>query len=265
MISPVRTKELVASLLDTTGERVLHFIAFFGDLAVLTYGALKSPFVARTRGARLVWEILVAQVRFTGAQGAWLAAFAALAIGTLILIEAITFIPSEDLVPHIVALITVKDVVPLLTALVIIGRSGTAISVELANMKLNREIDALVAMGLPLEHVVVLPRLLGAIVSFMGMVVVGTASGLVGGYLVAENVIHVPFTLPVLIQSVKLDYVIVAMLKAVLLGGAIAVICIREGFTVGVSAREVPQAATRAVVRSMSFALVLNSFVSIYT
>jgi ABC-type transporter Mla maintaining outer membrane lipid asymmetry permease subunit MlaE len=78
-------------------------------------------------------------------------------------------------------------------------------------------------------------------------------------------VIHVPFTLPVLIENVRLHYMVGAVLKSVLLGGAIAVICIREGFSVTVSAREVPQAATRAVVRSMAFSLVLNSFLSIYT
>ncbi len=250
--------------LDRTGERVLELFAFFRDIAVLAYGAVKAPFVVRTHGARVVWEIVLAQVRFTGAQGTFLAAFAALAIGTLILIEAVTFIPDATAVPHIVALITVKDVVPLLTAMVIIGRSGTAISVELANMKLNREIDALVSMGLPLEHVVVLPRLLGAILSFTGMVIVGQAAGLVGGYFLAAQVVRMPFTLMVLVQSVQLSYFAVAMFKSVLLGAAIAVICIREGFSVGVSAREVPQAATRAVVRAMSFSLVLNSFLSIY-
>lgn len=250
---------------DRTGLRVLELIEFFTDISALTYGAIKSLFVVRTRGARVVWDILLAQVRFTGAEGAPLAAFAAMAIGTLILIEAVTFIPDGSAVPHIVALITVKDVVPLLTALVIIGRSGTAISVELANMKLNREIDALVSMGLPLEHVVVLPRLLGAILSFVGMVIVGQAAGLVGGYLIARMVVRMPFTLPVLIQNIHADDVLVAALKSVLFGGAIAVICIREGFSVTVSAREVPQAATRAVVRSMTFSLVLNSFLSIYT
>jgi phospholipid/cholesterol/gamma-HCH transport system permease protein len=251
--------------LNEIGAAVIEFLAFFRDLAALTYGAFKAPFVTRTRGARVVWEILLAQIRFTGAQGVSLAAFAALAIGTLILIEAVTFIPSDTTVSHIVAHIAVKDVVPLLTALVIIGRSGTAITVELANMKLNGEIDALVSMGLPLEHVVVLPRLLGTIASFVGMVIVGQASALVGGFLLARMVIHVPFTLSTLIESVHADDLGVAFAKGILLGGAISVICIREGFSVKNSAREVPQAATRGVVRSMTFSLVINSFLSIYT
>jgi phospholipid/cholesterol/gamma-HCH transport system permease protein len=120
-------------------------------------------------------------------------------------------------------------------------------------------------MGLPLEHVVVLPRLIGAILSFLGMVVVGEAAGLVGGYLIAGMVVRMPFTLPILIQNVHAGDVLIAFLKSILLGGAIAVICIREGFSVTVSAREVPQAATRGVVRSMTFCLVLNTFLSIYT
>ncbi len=251
-------------VVSNVGRQAIDFARFFSDVAVLTYGAVKVPFVARTHGARVVWEILLAQIRFTGAQGVWLSAFAALAIGTLVLIEAVTFIPDASLVPGIVALIAVKDITPLLTALVIIGRSGTAISVELANMKLNGEIDALVSMGLPLEHVVVLPRLIGAVVSFIGMVLVGHASALVGGYLIARMVTRMPFTLSTLLQSVTFGNLGVSFLKAVLLGAAISAICIREGLSVTVSAREVPQAATRAVVRSMTFCLVLNSFLSIY-
>lgn len=251
--------------IDKVGSRTIHAAAFFRDIAVLAYGAAKSPFLAGTRGMRVVWEVLLAQIRFTGAQGTLLAAFAALAVGTLITIELTTFVPSAEILPHVIAHITIKDVVPLITALVIIGRSGTAIAVELANMKLNGEIDSLVTMGLPLEHVIVLPRLLGAIFSFVGMAVFAGASALVGGYFLASKVVRLPFTMTVLIQSVETDDLVVALLKSVLLGGAISVICIREGFSVEVSAREVPQAATRAVVRSMSFALVLNSFLSIYT
>lgn len=255
---------MITQMVTDVGKAAIGFLQFFLDLALLTYGACKVPFVTRTRGARVVWEILVAQIRFTGAQGVSLSAFAALAIGTLVLIEAVTFIPDASLVPHVVALIAVKDITPLLTALVIIGRSGTAISVELANMKLGGEIDALVSMGLPLEHVVVLPRLIGAIVSFVGMVLVGHASALVGGFLVARMVTRMPFTLSTLLQNVTFGDLGISFLKAVLLGTAISVICIREGLSVTVSAREVPQAATRAVVRSMSFCLVLNSFLSIY-
>lgn len=255
----------IAQRIDRLGDSVVRFLGFFRDLSVLLYGALKSILLVRSRGARVVYEIGLAQVRFTGWEGVSLAAFAALAVGTLILIEAVTFIPSEDVVPRLVTLIFVKDVAPLLTAIIIIGRSGTAIAVELANMKLNGEIDALVTMGLPLEHVVVLPRVVGAVLSFTGLVISSSASGLVGGFLVAGLVQHMPFTLGTLIENVRMGDAVLAITKAGLMGAAIPLICIREGFSVRVSAREVPQAATRAVVRSMVLCMVLNSFLSIYS
>jgi phospholipid/cholesterol/gamma-HCH transport system permease protein len=255
----------VIERIDKLGASAIGFGAFFRDISVLLYGTAKSLFVVRWRGAKVVWDILLAQIHFTGAQGVALSAFAALAVGTLILIEAVTFIPSSVNIAHLVALIIVKDVAPLLTAIIIIGRSGTAIAVELANMRLNGEMDALVSMGLPLEHVIVLPRVVGTLVAFVGMVVASSAAALVGGYLVAARVIHMPFTLVALIENIGAEDTGVALLKAVLMGAAIPVICVREGFSVKVSARQVPQAATRAVVNSMTFCLVLNSFVSIYT
>jgi phospholipid/cholesterol/gamma-HCH transport system permease protein len=254
----------VMARVDQTGRSVEDFVLFFRDVAVLSFGALKTPFVQRTRGFRLVWEIFLAQVRFTGAQGVSLSAFAALALGTLVLIESVQFIPDSTLVPKVIGLVMIKDVAPLLTALVIIGRSGTAISVELANMKLNGEIDALISMGVPLEHIIVLPRLLGAMISFVGMVICAQASALVGGYVVASYVIHIPFTLTDVIDNVHFGDVFNALGKAAIMGGAISIICIREGLSVKVSQREVPQAATRAVVRAMVFCLVVNSFLSIY-
>jgi phospholipid/cholesterol/gamma-HCH transport system permease protein len=255
---------MIIDTIDNVGLNVIGFAEFFRDVGALLYGAFKSVFLVRSRGFRVVWEILLAQIRFTGAQGVALSAFAALAIGTLIQIELSTFVPSAELVSGIVAHIVVMDVAPLLTALVIIGRSGTAISVELANMKLTGELDALTAMGCSLEHVVVLPRVVGAVISFLGMVVAGGAAALVGGYLIAGEVIHLPFTLGKLLEHVLLMDVFVALAKAVLMGAAISVICIREGFSVKVSQREVPMAATRGVVRAMSFCLVVNTFLSIY-
>src|SRR5581483_7431560 len=91
--------------IDNVGRQAIHFAEFFRDIAVLFYGAGKAMFLTRSRGVRVVYEVLLAQIRFTGAQGVSLSAFAALAVGTLILIEAITFIPSSDIVPHLVALI----------------------------------------------------------------------------------------------------------------------------------------------------------------
>jgi phospholipid/cholesterol/gamma-HCH transport system permease protein len=254
----------VTEAIDRLGLYALALLAFFRDVSVLVYGALKAPLLVRTRGARVVWEILVAQIRFTGPQGVVLCAFVALAIGALILIESIEFIPATDALPHIVAHVTVKDVAPVLTALVIIGRSGTAIAVELANMKLNGEIDALVAFGLPLEHVIVLPRLVAAVVAFLGMVIVAQAAALCGGYLIAAAVVRPPFGLVALVEAIGAHDLGVSLAKAVVLGVLISAICIREGLSVQVSQREVPQAATRAVVRSMTVCLVLNSFVSIY-
>jgi ABC-type transporter Mla maintaining outer membrane lipid asymmetry permease subunit MlaE len=99
----------------------------------------------------------------------------------------------------------------------------------------------------------------------MGMTIVGQAAGLVGGYVLAGLVVRPPFTLHSLVESVDMDDLGVSVLKSVLLAAMIAVVCIREGLSVQASPREVPQAATRGVVRSMTICLVLNSFLSIYT
>jgi phospholipid/cholesterol/gamma-HCH transport system permease protein len=246
------------------GRYALSALVLLADVGVLIFGAVKSLFVVRTRGLRVVFEIALAQTRFTGAQGLPLVAFAAFAIGTLIQVESITFIPSAETVIELVAHVTVKDFVPILVALVVIGRSGTAISVELGTMKLNGELDALVSLGIPLEHVVVLPRLVGTVVSFVGLTIIAQATALIGGYWAATFVVRPPFTLTRLIESVATEDLSVSLVKAVILGATIGAVCMREGFKVTQSPREIPQAATRGVVRSMTLALLVNSFLSLY-
>ncbi len=247
------------------GAQALGFLRAVVDVISLLYGALVVvPLFARSRGAWVVGELCAKQVRFTGLQGLPLVSLAALALGTLIISEANAYLPAEY-AASVAAHILVKDVVPMVVAVIVIGRSGTAICVELSSMKLSGQLEALLAMGMPLEHVIVLPRLVGGVLSTLALCVFGIAVGAGFGYGVSKALAPLPFTLDAILAEVTTHDLLVAFAKALLFGVGIVLVSIREGYSVQASAREVPQATTRAVVRSMGLCLVLNSAISVLT
>jgi phospholipid/cholesterol/gamma-HCH transport system permease protein len=246
------------------GAQAIGFFRAAVEVFSLLYGALIVPLVARARGLRVVIELSAKQVLFTGVQGLPLVSLAALALGTLIISEANAYLPAEYAATT-AAHILVKDVIPLTIAVIVIGRSGTAICVELAGMKLSGQLDALLAMGMPLEHVIVVPRLIGGVVSTVTLGIYGIAVGAGLGYGVSKAIAPLPFTLQAIMDAITLEDLQVALAKGLLFGVAIVIVCVREGYSVQASAREVPQATTRAVVRAMGVCLVLNSVMTVLT
>jgi phospholipid/cholesterol/gamma-HCH transport system permease protein len=245
------------------GARTQAFFTAGAQMLSLLYGALVViPLYARGKGLRVVWLTTLEQIRFGGSHALPLLSVAALAVGLLIVTQAGTYVPLEY-APGLVATILVRDVIPLVVAVVMIGRSGTAIAVELGSMKLSGEVEALQSMGLTLEHVIVLPRLLAAITASFLLTIYGLAVGGVLGYVSARLLQPIPFGLEVLLNAVHPGDLRLALTKAVLFGAVVALVGVREGLAVEDSQRMLPRAATRAAVRCFTLVLVLNSAMSL--
>jgi phospholipid/cholesterol/gamma-HCH transport system permease protein len=256
---------VVESPAKKLGAAALGIWDYLAGLFGLLYATLITALAMRRRGLRVWTQVFVNQVRFTGVNALWPVTFASLAIGAMILIQGILYLPPDITVP-ISVMILVREVAPVLTALILIGRSGTAIAIEIGNMKLNQELDALRSMGIPLEHVVALPRVLGMVVSFCALFVYSAIASVVGGYLVARAaaVAPVTFTLESLLAALTVGHFTIAMLKVLCFGLIVGLTSIEHGLSVQYSVREIPIVTTRAVVRSMLMCIVVNSFIAIY-
>lgn len=245
------------------GAGAIGFFVTMAEVLTWTYGALVvAPWLLGRTGLRVVARITIEQVRFTGAQALPLVALAALALGTLVFTQANAYVP-VDYIPKVAATLMAREVVPLVVGVVIVGRSGTAIAVQLASMRLDGEVKALVAMGMILEHVVVLPRLLGAGLSAALLGAWGLAVGLVLGYAVSDVVEPLPFRLALVLRAVAPGDVLLLLLKVVLFGAGAAVVAVREGLQVRTSSVELPRAATNSAVRGVGLCMVLNVVLSL--
>ena len=221
---------------------------------------------------RTVREQIGKQIMFTGYDALGLVSLIAVLAGVSVVAQAqlwlTRFGQSEMIGPLLIAVI-VREAGPLLVNFLVIGRSGTAIVTELATMRVHGQVHVMDSQGLDPMIFLVMPRVAGMAISILCLTVffvwISLLTGFVTG-LFLETGTHDP---DVFIQSIlkpiRIVDIINLLAKTLLPGVLTAVICCMEGLTIRGAATEVPQAATRAVVRSISGLLIISALVSVLT
>ncbi len=155
---------------------------------------------------------------------------------------------------------------PTMTALLVAGRVGSAITAELASMKVYHEVDALNTMNIPPERFLVLPRLLAMILVMPILTIVSITFGWLGGMVVAEYVDSIKLDPQIYLRSLRDSLetgdIIDGLCKGEIFGVSIVIICCNVGLQTRGGPREIGHAVTRGVVASMTVVLVLNYFVT---
>ncbi|MGA2954439.1 MAG: ABC transporter permease, partial [Thermodesulfobacteriota bacterium] len=229
-------------------------IIVFLNLSTLLYLVFKALIAERKKGFPLVFEITLRQIYFTGVEALKVVILISLALGTVIIVQAgtqLAFLAGGiDFIVPILVLVMFREVGPLLTAIIVLGRSGTAIATELGNMVIAQEIDAIQAMGINPVYFIVTPRIIGVTIAVFCLTTVFIAVGLLGGFWVSKLILPITFSafLQALQNSLKANDLLLGFLKSLIFGLLIALTCTYHALTVRFSSIEVPQAATRGVV-----------------
>lgn len=239
-----------------------------GSVAWLGWRCLRQSLRLRRQEAGMVREQVRNQVRFTALEALPLISLTALILGGVILLQVLSSLSglvSEAYLSRFVALLVVREVGPLLVALLVIARSGTAIAAETAASKLDREVDTLYAVGVDPLAYLLLPRIVGGALSLFTLLVLFDAVALLGGFLVASAAIPFSFRLylGVLREAIGPWELLETFLKAFSFGVVIPLVCAHWGLRSRTSPTEIPQAVTRAAVDSVVAVLLLSALVSL--
>ncbi|HEX9620767.1 MAG TPA: ABC transporter permease, partial [Polyangiaceae bacterium] len=143
-----------------------------------------APFAPGKAAGVVCRRIAVRQIFFTGFQALPLVSVIAIFVGaTLVLqIQLMTARLPAELVGQIVVAVVLRELAPVTTAIIVAGRSGTAIATELGNMRANSEILGLASLAIDPMRFVVAPRLLGTVVSVLVLTVYFGAIAILSGY-----------------------------------------------------------------------------------
>jgi len=168
---------------------------------------------------------------------------------------------AESLVGSVVALSLTRELAPVLTALMVTGRVGSAMAAELGTMRVTEQIDALTALGTEPVQYLFVPRVAASIVMMPLLVILGDAVGMYGGYLVAVQLLGAnPVTyVENSFQFLEVSDVTSGIVKAAVFGLIFSVVaCVRGYYTEG-GAEGVGRSTTRAVVAG-SLAILFADF-----
>ena len=166
----------------------------------------------------------------------------------------------------LVGLTMARELGPVMVAVLLTGRVGSAIAAELASMKVYQEIDALETMNIPPARMLVMPRLAAVIVMMPVLTIIADLVGWFGGAIVAKytNFISIePASyFATMRQYMDFDDVLNGLLKAEVFGFVVVLVCCNIGMNTRGGPREIGAAVTKAVVTSLILILVLDYFVS---
>jgi phospholipid/cholesterol/gamma-HCH transport system permease protein len=219
-------------------------------------------------GRKVAYKVLVHQVLFTGVEALPVISLAALSIGAVIIVEGTTLLPKfgqTNLLYSILIVIITRELGPILTAFIIIARSGTAIATELGNMVVSHEIEAYISVGVdPIAYLVV-PRFLGVIVSMMALTLYFQFFGLIGSFLVAQFMKPIPFReyFRNLLSTLQARDILSSLAKSFLLGIIVSVVATYQGFKVGAAVTEIPKAAIRSVGQGFVLCFLANALITL--
>ena len=224
-----------------------------------------------TRAGRWVMlRVLINQIRFTALQAIGLVTFLAAILAFLVISQSIRQLGrfgAVDNLGTIMVVAVIRELGPLLTALIVVSRSGTAIAAEMATNRVMGEVTALEAMGIDPYIYLVLPRMLGAIVSVATLMVLFDAVALLSGYVAATtNGMALSRYTAIVLKTLSAKDVWLTLAKGVFFGAAVALFCSYHGLAVKAGPTEIPQAVTRGVVATIVAIFVLSAlFVAVAT
>lgn len=154
-----------------------------------------------------------------------------------------------------------RELSPILVAVLVAGRSGSAFTAQIGAMKINEEIDAITSLGLTPFRVLVLPRIIALMIAMPILVFIGDIMGILGGMLIADLRLSISgYTFIDRIQAVlPLRSFLVGLVKAPVFALFIALIGCREGLEVKKNARSLGLSTTSTVVQSIVAVILLNA------
>lgn len=252
---------------DDLGAGIFEFVRYLQALALMIYLSARST-LRGTRGIRQVLSVVSSQIYFTGWQALPMITVLALAAGGVAILQMsaqLSLFGGSAMIGNFLVVTIVRELGPLMTALIVIARSGAAVASEIGNMRVNREIEALEIMGIhPLSYIV-FPRVAGGVISVVCLAFYFNFISLVGGFFVSRVIHDLPFSFyfESLANAFVLEDVLLFFIKNGFSGLMIFAIACQQGLSVQMSSHEVPQVTTRAVVHSIVAVTAFNVLVSV--
>ncbi len=249
------------SSLDNLVERLLRGLAFVGESSMGLLRVCASP-------TRLRWRSALNSLRLDGVNALPITGLLTFLIGVVIAYqgaEQLRKFGTNIFIVDLVGISLLREIAPLIAAILIAGRSGSAYAAHIGTMKVTEELDALRTFGLSPTELLVLPRMLALVVALPLLTVYADVLGVLGGMLIASNQLNVSFTafLARFDEAVALRHFLIGIGKAPFFAVIIALVGCYQGFQIRGGVDDVGRHTTISVVQSIFLVIIFDALCSI--
>ncbi|MFQ5752392.1 MAG: MlaE family ABC transporter permease [bacterium] len=257
--------DLVIRLFGNIGRGVFYFLGHLSRISNLVIQTFYFIVVAPAKGQKLSLKSTFEQMVKIGYQSIPIVSLIAFFVGLIIAMQSayqLQQFGATIYVANLVAVSITRELSPLLTAIVVTGRSGSAITAEIGTMKVSEEIDALKTMGFNPIKFLVVPRSLAMLIMVPCLTIISDFIGIVGGYIISMatlNLTSVRYINQTITALVFKD-LFSGLVKSVFFALIIANIGSYEGFKVEGGAEGVGKSTTKSVVTSIFLIIAADVF-----
>jgi len=263
-----RRKARDIGLLASIGEKTQRIVGrsrelleFLGEL-VLSFGRL-------FRGkATYLRSDLVQYIQEAGAEALPIVSLISFLIGMIFAFVGVMQLENFGAgiyTADLVAVAMVREMAPIMTAIIMAGRTGAAYAAQIGTMKVNEEVDALTTLGMDPIDFLVTPRVIALIIMLPMLTLYGSLMGILGGTFVGLSMLDVSIVqyATQTVNSVGLNSLLGGLFKSVVYGSLVAIAGCQQGLACGNSAMAVGESTTRAVVMGIVMIVVSASVLTV--
>lgn len=242
-------------------EQLLGMLAFIGEAAVEGIRLLRQPSRIRTRH-------VLHNIQGTGFDALPIVGLLSFLMGVVVSYqgaEQLARYGANIFVVDLVGLSMLREMAPLLTAIIVAGRSGSAFTAQIGTMKVTEEIDAMRTIGITPMDVLVLPKIIALLIALPLLTVYADIMGVLGGMVMAKSQLGVGYGdfIERFDNAVKLSSYLVGVGKALVFALIVALVGCFQGFQVSGSADSVGRQTTVSVVQAIFLVIVWDAVFSI--
>lgn len=253
-------------MITALGAWILKLLLTGMGLVETVVQAFRNLLASFNYGRRPTMAVLRKQIYFTGLESLKIIVIISVTIGIVIITQIISLVgTNETLMGRVLVWLVIRELGPVLTAIIIIARSGTAIATELGYMKINNEIESIESLGIPGDRYLIMPRIIGVTTSVVILTIYFEIAAIIGGFMVAYLGWHVSFDkfAQSIFSILTIKELGMSFIKSLFFGLFLSAACCRHGLSVGKSATQIPQAATKGVMQSLFLVFLLDGIITL--
>jgi phospholipid/cholesterol/gamma-HCH transport system permease protein len=255
---------LLASIGQIAWRNLLNLsgmLAFIGENAIVLLHALAHP-------RRIRWRAVLYNLQIAGFEALPITGLLSFLMGVVIAYQGADQLQrfgANIFIADLVGLSMLRELSPLVTAIIVAGRSGSAYTAQIGTMKINEEIDALRTIGVGPLELLVLPKFLALVIALPLLAVFADIAGILGGMLMARSMLDVSFDvfLDRLDDAIRISSFLTGILKTPVFAAIIALVGCFQGFQASGSADSVGRQTTISVVQSIFLVIVIDALFSV--